>query len=66
LNGLSGASQQSTSLADARAEQISAIAQVVGAMVLSRACPDDSPLADEILAVCRKAALAHLPPGSTA
>lgn len=66
LNGLSGASQQGTSQADARAEQISAIAQVVGAMVLSRACPDDSPLADEILAVCRKAALARLPPGNTA
>ncbi|MGT2495039.1 hypothetical protein ACU4GD_43340 [Cupriavidus basilensis] len=26
----------------------------MGAIVMSRACPDDSPLADEILAVCRR------------
>jgi len=37
----------------ARANTIAAFAQVVGALVLSRACPDDSALADEILAVCR-------------
>jgi TetR/AcrR family transcriptional regulator, transcriptional repressor for nem operon len=36
-----------------RATIIDAIAHAVGAMVLSRACPDDSPLADEILEVCR-------------
>lgn len=30
-----------------------ALAHVLGALVLSRACPDDSPLADEILEVCR-------------
>lgn len=36
-----------------RAEVIDTLAHLVGAMVLSRACPDDSPLADEILAVCR-------------
>lgn len=29
------------------------LAHAVGALVLSRACPDDSPLADEILTVCR-------------
>lgn len=57
LAGLSGTSNESA----ARAAHISAIAQVVGAMVLSRACPDDSPLADEILDVCRKAALSRLP-----
>lgn len=37
---------------EARARRIATIAQVVGAIVLSRACPDDSPLADEILQVC--------------
>jgi TetR/AcrR family transcriptional repressor of nem operon len=37
----------------ARANRIAAFAQVVGAIVLSRACPDDSALADEILDVCR-------------
>ena len=41
---------------------IDMLARSVGAVMLSRACPDDSPLADEILDVCRKemlAALAH-------
>ncbi|MGK3143603.1 TetR/AcrR family transcriptional regulator [Pantoea sp. C2G6] len=36
-----------------RAEIINMIAQLVGSMVLSRACPDDDPLSDEILDVCR-------------
>lgn len=40
-----------------RAKRIEVIAQVVGALMLSRACPDDSPLADEILDVCRAAVL---------
>ncbi|MBE2212385.1 MAG: TetR family transcriptional regulator [Opitutaceae bacterium] len=38
---------------EARARRIDTLAHVVGALVLSRACPDDSPLADEILEVCR-------------
>ncbi|ARU29469.1 TetR/AcrR family transcriptional regulator [Cellvibrio sp. PSBB006] len=38
---------------EARAMTIDTIAHVVGAIVLSRACPDDSALADEILEVCR-------------
>jgi len=38
---------------EARASRIGTIAQIVGAIVLSRACPDDSALADEILQVCR-------------
>lgn len=37
---------------EARAKSIDTLAHVVGALVMSRACPDDSPLADEILAVC--------------
>lgn len=35
-----------------RAARINAFAHAVGALVVSRACPDDSPLADEILQVC--------------
>lgn len=45
---------------NARARRIDLIAQAVGAIVLSRACPDDSPLADEILDVCRSAVLSRL------
>jgi TetR/AcrR family transcriptional repressor of nem operon len=40
---------------DPRAQAISLLAQAVGAVVLSRACPDDAPLADEILDTCRAA-----------
>ncbi|MFQ2630114.1 TetR/AcrR family transcriptional regulator [Aeromonas caviae] len=36
-----------------RSRYLAILAQAVGAVVISRACPDDSPLADEILAVCR-------------
>ncbi|HVI58015.1 MAG TPA: helix-turn-helix domain-containing protein [Luteimonas sp.] len=49
---------------DRRAERemmIATFANAVGALVLSRACPDDSPLADEILEVCRKRLLASSP-----
>ncbi|WP_210132527.1 TetR/AcrR family transcriptional regulator [Stenotrophomonas rhizophila] len=44
----------------ARARRIALMAQAVGAMVLSRSCPDESPLADEILNVCRADVLARL------
>ena len=44
----------------ARARRIDAIAHLVGAIILSRACPDDSPLSDEVLDVCRTSALARL------
>ena len=44
-----------------RSMRISALAQAVGAIVLSRACPDNSKLADEILATCRGNILASLP-----
>lgn len=37
----------------ARADRIATMSQAVGALVLSRSCPDDSALADEILEVCR-------------
>lgn len=36
-----------------RAELIDTLAHLVGALALSRACPDDSALADEILDICR-------------
>jgi TetR/AcrR family transcriptional repressor of nem operon len=41
-----------------RTTLIDMLAHSVGAVMLSRACPDDSPLADEILDVCRKEILA--------
>jgi len=48
-------------IARARATAIATMAQAVGAIVLSRACPDDSLMADDILAACREAILAALP-----
>jgi TetR/AcrR family transcriptional repressor of nem operon len=48
---------------EARAKAIDTLAHAIGAVVLSRACPDDSPLADEILEVCRTAVLAQLAEG---
>jgi TetR/AcrR family transcriptional repressor of nem operon len=45
---------------EARARRIALMAQAIGAIVLSRSCPDDSPLADEILDVCRADILARL------
>lgn len=45
-----------------RARKINTMAHAVGAIVLSRACPDDSALAQEILDLCREQILATLPP----
>ena len=45
--------QDESAKREARAGRIDTLARVVGALVLSRACPDDSALADEILEVCR-------------
>ncbi len=42
------------SSAASRAALINTFAQAVGALVLSRACPDDSALADEILQSCQQ------------
>jgi TetR/AcrR family transcriptional repressor of nem operon len=44
----------------ARALTIDVFAQIVGAIALSRACPDDCALVDEILDVCRRSVLARL------
>ncbi|MFF6787086.1 TetR family transcriptional regulator [Streptomyces sp. NPDC012510] len=49
----------------ARMMVIDMLAHSVGAIMLSRACPDDSPLADEILDVCRKEILASLAQGNS-
>lgn len=35
------------------------MAQMIGAIMLSRACPDESPLADEILDACRTTLLSQ-------
>lgn len=43
--------------AQSRARILDVLAHVVGALVMSRACPDDSPLADEFLAASRDAIL---------
>ncbi|UOB08037.1 TetR/AcrR family transcriptional regulator [Streptomyces sp. HP-A2021] len=49
----------------ARMMVIDMLAHSVGAIMLSRACPDGSPLADEILDVCRKEILASLAQGNS-
>ncbi|WP_369254126.1 TetR/AcrR family transcriptional regulator [Streptomyces sp. R35] len=54
--------------ADQRATRtmvIDMLAHSVGAVMLSRACPDGSPLADEILDVCRKEILTSLAHGNS-
>lgn len=50
----------------ARARSLDILAHALGAIVMSRACPDDSPLANEILSVCRDKILATLSPSATA
>ena len=44
-----------------RARSLVILAQMAGAIVMSRACPDDSSLADDILTSCRNAIMASLP-----
>lgn len=55
LGNQSGVPEKGDQGGAARARRIAVVAQAIGAIVLSRACPDDSPLADEILDVCRAA-----------
>lgn len=43
---------------ETRAAKLDLLAHLLGALVLSRACPDDSPLADEILEASRSTLLA--------
>lgn len=49
----------------ARANTIDRFAHALGALLLSRSCPNDSPLADEILKVCRARMRAQLESGQT-
>ncbi|MDK1399116.1 TetR/AcrR family transcriptional regulator [Pseudomonas protegens] len=46
---------------EGRRKMIDLLSRAVGAIMLSRACPDDSALADEILEVCRAEMFASLP-----
>lgn len=46
---------------DMRAKMLNRMAHAIGAIMLSRACPDDSALADEVLEVCRREITASLP-----
>ncbi|WP_371356433.1 TetR/AcrR family transcriptional regulator [Pseudomonas chlororaphis] len=46
---------------EGRRKMIALLSRAVGALILSRACPDDSALADEILEVCRAEMFASLP-----
>ncbi|MDR6946719.1 TetR/AcrR family transcriptional repressor of nem operon [Pseudomonas sp. 2957] len=46
---------------EGRTRMIDLLARAVGAIMLSRACPDDSTLAEEILAVCHASMTASLP-----
>ncbi|MEA5124337.1 TetR/AcrR family transcriptional regulator [Xanthomonas floridensis] len=48
------------SAAASRARKLDMMAHAIGAIVMSRACPDDGPLADEILAACRSSLLASM------
>lgn len=49
----------------ARSQAINTLAHALGAIVMSRACPDDSALADEILSVCCQDILRSLGLAST-
>jgi len=59
-------SLDAASAGQARAKSLDILAHALGAIVMSRACPDDSPLAEEILSVCRANILAALSPSATA
>ncbi|WP_232631768.1 TetR/AcrR family transcriptional regulator [Methylobacterium sp. Leaf118] len=50
----------------ARAAAIGILAQAVGALTLSRACPDTAPIADEILEACRAACIEAVQRGRAA
>jgi TetR/AcrR family transcriptional regulator, transcriptional repressor for nem operon len=52
-SGIAGDHASDAGAAYARAQAISILAQAVGAIVLSRACPDNAALADEILDAAR-------------
>lgn len=55
-----GNKQSADGAAEARAKTLSMMAHMVGAIMLSRACPTGAPIADEILAACRADLLGQL------
>lgn len=55
------AASDATDPSQVRANAINTLAHALGAIVLSRACPDDSPLADEILSACRDDIIQSIP-----
>lgn len=61
-----GGASTAAEAAQARAGVLDVLAHAVGALVMSRACPDDSPLADEFLAASRRAILESLRPRQAA
>jgi TetR/AcrR family transcriptional regulator, transcriptional repressor for nem operon len=58
----SGPQTESEQARPSRAAALKLLSAAVGALVMSRACPDDSPLAEDILTACREALLASLVP----
>lgn len=65
LAALSHQASDGNDAGQVRARSLDILAHAVGAIVLSRACPDDSPLADEILSICHDKILASLSPAAT-
>ena len=57
---LGGEEHEKATLRQRRAKLLDLLAHAVGAVMLSRACPDDSALADEILKRCRRQILEAL------
>ena len=62
LSQQQGGASTAAEAAQARARILDVLAHAVGALVVSRACPDGSPLADEVLTVSRDAILESLRP----
>jgi len=60
LSQSDGATADSASAGPARAKVLDMLSHAVGAIIMSRACPDDSALAEEFLTVCRDAILGSL------
>ncbi|WP_280155752.1 TetR/AcrR family transcriptional regulator [Piscinibacter sp. XHJ-5] len=55
-----GDTAPATDASQTRSRIVDLLSHAVGALVMSRACPDDSPLAGELLEVCRDALLGSL------
>ena len=60
LSRSDGAAAESADASQTRAKVLDMLSHAVGAIIMSRACPDDSPLAEEFLTASREAILASL------